>query len=590
MEKKIHTTTKSNYFWYIKLAWQQKYYYFTGIILLAFTNFIVLKIPLYLKEAFDIIQSADKIDNNELTNVLSMVVLFSFLVVTARTFSRVLFFNPARRVESDIKNIIYKKLNRIKSEYYAEKPPGSILSILNNDIVYVRLLYGFGLLQSINLIFMFTLAPISMWAISPKLTLYCLIPLFVGVVVVRIGIYYVIHYTKKRSQDLQKISTFSISVLNGFDVIKSYQIEPWSKIKFNEHNAALLHSTIGIMRASLISRPILINLENVLKIIVFAVVGTSLLSSNFSVGDLAAFLSYITLLTPPIASIGWLSNLFKQGSVAIKNINSVYHQPQREQGLLKPTTDELAIEFDKGITINNLMFKYPKADNMALCDISFKIMPGEIIGVLGKVGSGKTTLAYCLSKILPTNREMIKIGDLDMVDIDEDSVRNIVLAVSQDAFLFSATIKDNILLSADRDKDNITPEELAAVIDAAALREEIDQFPNKEMELVGEKGITLSGGQKQRVTIARAFFRKQKLLILDNVLSAVDYATENYLIEQIVSKKYADSLLIISHKINTLKKANRILVLDGGKITEQGTHDQLLEMGGIYADAYRLQH
>ena len=581
------------YRWLLGYVWQQKFFYLIGIASLIVTNLLTVKIPLYFKEAFDIIQTPDTADKHRLALVLATSAGFALLIVIFRTASRTFFFNPSRKIETQIKSDLYAHLNRLPANYFQKHQTGSIISKLNNDIVYIRLLCGFAFLQITNLALMFSLAPYNMWQISATLTYYCLIPLVLGLVTVRLGLHYIMKYMRQRSKDLQKISSFTIAALNGFDVIKGYQIEPWSKRVFSEHNAAILHSSLGLAYWRIFTTPVLMNLEDIMKIIIFSFAGLTLLSNPLTVGDLAAFLAYIAILTPPLASLGWLATMLRQSTVALNNLAEIFNEPQRKSVIKTRLNLDLTAEFNSsGLTVKNLSFRYPQASKKTLDQLSFVIKPQQTTGLLGKVGSGKTTLVNCLSKLLPVERGCIFIGAVDICDVSESQWREVLLTVDQNPFLFSGTVVNNILLFNEQfnhqAKEQNLPQ-LPEIITMADLKDEVASFPKQEEELIGEKGITLSGGQKQRIALARAFARRSGLLILDSVLSAVDYATETKLVDQIFKNHTASSLLMISHRTQAISKADNILLLDQGKIAAQGSHQALLQSSFEYRQVWEMQ-
>ena len=330
------------------------------------------------------------------------------------------------------------------------------------------------------------------------------------------------------------------------------------------------------------------NLDYVLKALIILLGGTLVIRSELTLGELTAFLAYISLLTTPLTGVSWMINLMQQGIASIESLGTILNQKPEVEALPRLANHDLGHVFHGGLQIKNLSFAYPNSPKV-LEDVSFEILPGQMIGILGAVGSGKTTLANCLNRYLPVADGMLAFGKYDLNHLDLADVRTVIRTVSQNPFLFSDTIANNIYFGC-KDGHTLSNEEFEGILYESALSREIENFPEREQTLIGERGMMLSGGQKQRLSLARAFSASCDLLILDNVLSAVDYETERFLLEQIHQQKHCRSLLIISHRINAFTGADLILTLQDGRITEKGTHEALIENKGYYYETFLLQN
>jgi ATP-binding cassette, subfamily B, multidrug efflux pump len=566
---------------YIKRhAWSYSF----GLAFVVVTNLILVIIPRYIQKSIDLVDSGGK---DLLYHYLGILLLLSVSMILIRTLSRILFFNPGRAIECEVKNALFKKLMDLPRSYYEKHPVGEIVSKLNNDISGVRIICGFGMLQIFNVFTSLTFTPISMWQMSPELTIYCMLPLFIVFIVVKYGMNFLVSHSKGRTVKLQTLSSFIVSSIGGIDVSRQYGLQGWLEKKFDLYNQQLLGHSLGISRIRSFVLPILKSLENILKVVVLSVGGYFVLNQQFTLGQLTAYLSYTALLSFPLMGLGWLTTMFQQGMVGVESVRSILKTdvPFRLNAPLK--TSECNRLFDEGINIHNLSYSY--AEKTVLNNISFSIKPGDVIGVLGRVGSGKTTLVNCLNRYLSVSDGMVSIGNKEINQFTNSDLRQGIRTVSQDSFLFSDSIKNNILFGKKGGLSSGTKKLLEKAIYQSALSTDVDRFKDGIETMVGEKGIMLSGGQKQRINIAQGLIDSCKLLILDNIFSAVDFETQHFLIEQIMMSDYAESLLIVSHRTQALERANLILVIDDGHIVDRGTHDELIERAGYYRDTYELQ-
>lgn len=565
---------------------QFRWWYTAGIIFLWFTIWISVTIPEFIQKSIDLIAGGpDGVEGKFQRAVLSILGL-AMLLILFRSLSRVLIFIPGRLIEKRLKGEMFRKLSSFGKDYYDQNATGNIISRINNDIGGVRMITGFGILQAGNILFSLSLTPYKMWKLSPALTLYCIVPMVIVFIVVRVGLVIMVKNTRHRMDTLQQLSGKIISFLSGNSVIKSYSIYPWVEERVQEENISLFRYTLKIAWVRSFIIPLLVNLEQILKIVVLFVGGLFVIRHAFTIGELTGYIAYTVLLTQPIMGFGWLLTVFQQGFVGIGSLQTILDRKGQDDGKKPLPPQERESLFRAGVTVKNLTYTYHNGERPALKNISFTIRPGQVVGVTGKVGSGKTTLVNCLNGYLRPGEEQLFFGSKDAAGLRGEDIRSVVRTVSQDVFLFSDTIENNIAFGSGK---VLQKNSLESVIYKSALSDELSRFPAHGKTMVGEKGIMLSGGQKQRISLARALYTPCELLILDDVFSAVDTDTERFLIRQIFNEHQARSLLVVSNRISVLEKADFTLVLEDGRIVAMGTHDELMKQSDFYRDTLALQ-
>ncbi len=563
-----------------------RWWYTGGTIFLWLTIWVSVTIPEYIQRSIDLIGRGPGGVKEEFQQLVLTILGLSLVLILFRTLSRVLIFIPGRLIEKRLKGELFKKLSFFGKEYYDENATGNIISRINNDISGVRMITGFGMLQAGNIVFALSLTPYKMWELSPALTLYCMIPMMIVFIIVRVGMAVMVRNTRHRMDTLQELSGKTISFLSGSSVIKSYNIHQWAEERVQQENVSLFRFTMKIAWIRSFIIPLLANLEQILKVMVLFIGGLFVIQNKFTIGELTGYIAYTVLLTQPIMGLGWLLTIFQQGFVGIGSLQTIMDREGADDRR-KPVPEERKKQlFREGIRVERMSYTYHNGDKPVLEDISFTIRPGQVVGITGKVGAGKTTLVNCLNGYLRPGPGQILLGRQDSDSLRGEDIRAVVRTVSQDVFLFSDTIAGNISFGSAKAGEKIPLDE---VIRKSAFAEELQRFPLHEQTLVGEKGIMLSGGQKQRISLARALYTPCDLLILDDVFSAVDTDTERFLISQIFGDRQAKSLLVVSNRISVLEKADYTIVLDQGRIAAMGTHEQLLSQSGFYRETLALQ-
>ena len=577
---------------------QHLFSYSLGVVAILGTNWIAVSIPEYVRLSIDLLNNDLKSRQDLLWEYMFIMLGLALVMVVVRTLSRILFFNPGRSIECQIKNDMFRKLMDLQKNYYDKNPSGNIISRINNDITGVRMICGFGLMQAFNIITALSMTPFKMWQLSPNLTLYCIIPIIIVFTVVRLGMNVLVRNMRARMESLQRLSGFTVSSLSAIDLIKNQTMREWSTGRFEKENQDMLRRSMKIAWTRSFVMPMLSNLEHFLKLLVLVVGGIMVIEEGFTIGQLTAFIAYSALLTFPLMGLGWVTTMFQQGLVGLTSIQTVLQQDLPRANLISLPEKKLKSLFaEGGLKVNNLSYHYPESKKDVLRHINFSIHPGQVIGVLGRIGSGKSTLVNGLNRYLDMGKGSIYLGDQDLATLSDKDVRTCIRTVTQLPFLFSDTAENNINFALENG-DSGDRELFQKILYSAALDKEVARFPKQEKTVVGEKGIMLSGGQKQRISLARAMMEPCDLLILDNVLSAVDYETERHLLREIHKllkpinnqQALAGSLLIVSHRVTSMEHADLILVLDEGQIVDQGQHADLIQRPGYYQQMWALQN
>ncbi|WP_278043832.1 ABC transporter ATP-binding protein [Marinomonas sp. MED121] len=518
------------------------------------------------------------------------VISFAILMVISRTVSRMLFFNPGRLVEKSIKNDAFKKLTHLQQDFYQKNPVGGLISIVNNDINGIRAMAGVGMMNIFNIMFTLSMTPLKMWQISPTLTLYCITPIIISFLIVNHAINLMRKLLKQRMLNLQSLSSQTVNFLNGVEVIKSHQIQPWVVNQFEQDNQAVLALSVKQLRIRSFFMPLLEYTDAGVKILILSLGGLMLIRSELTLGQITAFLTYAALFAMPMMSLGRLIATIQMGMVSLKSMSKIlFEKNQKESDL------EHSIEFNRVIRVNALSYHYPdfsipakdknniKTEDV-LKKISFEINKGEKVAVLGRVGSGKTTLVNCLNRFNEIEPGSIYIDDQDITQVSKRTLRELVRTVTQDPFLFSDSLQKNIEFGA---SPSAKHQSLEQVLKHSAMDQEVENFNDGLETIVGEKGILLSGGQKQRISLARGIYTPSQLLILDNVLSAVDNETERYLLDYLLDSNNDFTCLFVSHRQAVLERVDKILVLDEGELIAVGSHQELIQTSKSYRETWQ---
>jgi ATP-binding cassette subfamily B protein len=562
-----------------------KYSYLLAIVAIFGVNWLQVEIPRYIQMAIDLLGDSSLESQSDLVTNVVVVISFSIAMVGIRILSRMYALNPGRITEAALKNDLFFKLNRLPNSFHKKYPSGKLISIINNDLNGIRLFYGIGFLQLVNVFFALSLTPIWMWRISPSLTLYSVIPILIAFVAFRQGFKKMRSMHSQRLKRLQNLSEQLMNYLSGIDLIKNQQMGDWVSAEITRVNKLLLETTMKIMRIQSFVMPLLDHANNLMKVVILGLGGFYLLQQDLTLGEITAFLSYSVLLALPLMQLGRIAVIYQMAMVSIESVLTVLNSPVPEQDLKADRVESL--DGAQTLKVQNLTYRYQGAEEPALKNISFTIEPGKKLGILGSIGSGKSTLVNCINHHLDIDEGVVFWGDNDVASLPRQAWREKLKTMTQEPYLFSDTIEENVLFGSSQ--ASFGKKDVEEVIELSQLKDDVTRFEKGDQTVVGEKGIMLSGGQKQRLSIARALLNPSELLIMDNVLSAVDYDTERKILNGMLDRIKSQSVLIVSHRISALESMDEILVLESGNIIAQGTHESLLKTSDYYRETWQLQ-
>ena len=559
-----------------------------GTAFLALTLWMSLAIPRYLQEAIDLLAVDPSAD--EVLSRVWLILGFAVAMVLTRTVSRMLFFVPGRRVEFDLKNRILAHLFRLDREYFLANPTGELISRINNDINGVRMLLGMGTMMLIQTAGTLTLAPWYMYRISPRLTVYCAIPVAVAFLVLQVAVQRMRRNQQRHMKALQGLSDFTIESYGGLDPLKSFRGFGWAERRFAASSSEVLGAGLSMAAVRAWFFPLLTHLVNGLKVLLVLVGGFAVVAGEITIGGFTAFMVYLSMLVGPLMGATFMMFLLQRGMTSLGSLLEVLAaEPSRPVPRSRASLPE---RLEEGLAVDGLSFAYPDEPERPVLDgVSLEVAPGEVVGVFGPVGSGKSTLVNLLNHYLVPPPGAVRLDGVDVRDVEVGEIRRHVVTVAQEPYLFSDTLAANVAfgVEAERADDSDRETLVERAVADAALGPDLERMPAGIRTIVGERGITLSGGQKQRVAFARALLKPCDLLILDDVLSAVDHGTERALVDRIHSLAKARSVLVVSHRTSVLERADRVVVLDRGRVVDEGRHVELAAREGPYRDAWRRQ-
>lgn len=565
-----------------------KYSYLFATLCIFAVNWLQVEIPRYIQLAIDLLGQPGEESRSDLVTNVYFVIGFSLVMVGIRVLSRMYALNPGRITEAALKNDLFFKLNRLPNSFHKKFPSGKLISIINNDLNGIRLFYGIGFLQLVNVIFALSLTPIWMWRISPSLMMYSVVPIIITFILFNQGFKRMRQMHTERLQRLQNLSEQLMNYLSGIDLIKNQQMGPWVSNEIRKVNRELLDTTMRITRIQTFVMPLLDHGNNLMKVVILGLGGYYLLQQNLTLGELTAFLSYSVLLALPLMQLGRIAVVFQMGMVSIESVLTVLNSkvPQRDANAQVTSNTQISSNA-KTLSVKNLSYQYADASEPVLKNISFSIEPGKKVGILGSIGAGKSTLVNCINHHLDIQEGQLFWGEEDVALMPRQNWREHLRTITQDPYLFSDTIEENIRFGSG--EKSVEKADIDEVIELSQLKDDVSRFEKGDQTIVGEKGIMLSGGQKQRLSIARALLHPSNLIIMDNVLSAVDYDTERKILSGLLDRIQNQSVLIVSHRISALESMDEILVLEAGEIIARGTHESLLENSDYYRNTWQLQ-
>src|SRR5690554_631826 len=570
-----------------KYFYKYKYLFIGGILITVIARIFALYTPRLVGNSMTVIEdysnnlfSLEESKAQLLENIL--YIILATLIAGVFTFlMRQSLVVMSRHIEFDLKNEIFTQYERLSQSFYKRNRTGDLMNRISEDVAKVRMYTGPAVMYGINTSITFIVVIIQMYLISPKLTLYTLIPL----PLLSYSIFKLSNAINKRStiyqQNLSALASFTQEMFSGIRIIKTHHIENIIQSDFQNLSTESKQKNMKLSFLNSLFGPFMIFLIGLSSLIVICVGGIMYIDGSIShIGVIAEFILYVSMLTWPVASLGWISSMVQEAEASQKRINEFLKEVPDIQNKEQNPTEILGdIEF------KNVSFTYDDTHIQALKDVSFKVNRGETLAIFGKTGSGKSTILSLISRLYDIDKGELLIDGKPVDKINLDNLRNSVAVVPQDAFLFSDTIKNNIKFG----KEDATDDEIIEVAKKAVVHHNIEGFKLGYDTVLGERGITLSGGQKQRVSIARALIKDAPILVLDDSLSAVDTETEEAILQNLDKETQNKTTFIVSHRVSAARNADKIIVLDNGEIIQKGTHNQLLNQEGYYKELYEKQ-
>ncbi len=567
----------------------KKYWFklLVGIIITVIAKIFQLVMPSFANKSIQVVENfiGGKI-SQEMAK--TMLLEFILIIIGAALLSgfftflmRQTIINVSRYIEYDLKNEIFDHYQNLSLNFYKKNRTGDLMNRISEDVGQVRMYAGPALMYGMNTVTLFACIIPIMFITAPTLAAYTLIPL----PILSVLIYQISKIIHKRSTVVQEylssLSTFTQEVFSGVSVIKAYAIEPQINAELKTLALEGKQKSMDLAKVNAWFFPLMILLIGISNIFVIYIGGRQYISGEInSVGVIAEFVLYVNMLTWPVAIVGWLTSIIQTAEASQKRINEFLKVlPEIKNEVVEVTPIKGKIEF------KNVTFTYDDTNITALKNISFTIEAGETVAILGKTGSGKSTILDLVARLYDVNSGEILIDNIPIKNLNLDNLRKSIGAVPQDAFLFSDTIRNNIKFG----KHDSTDDEVIEVAKNAAVHENIMEFKNQYDTILGERGITLSGGQKQRISIARALLKNPQIYLFDDCLSAVDTETEEIILNNLQKASSSKTTILVSHRVSTAKNADKVLVLDQGELLQEGTHNKLNNMEGYYKELYLHQ-
>ena len=563
---------------YIKKYW---YNYVLGFLFLFLTNAGQLFIPQVLRSSVDTIYKGSFNGNSILRNTL-LIIGLAILVAIGRFFWRFFINGASRRIEAGIRQNLFSHLLLLGHDFFSKYKTGDIMTRTTSDLNHVRMATGIALIAFADGLFMSSAILIILFRQNASLAGLTIMPLPIITFIILFFGRMIGPLFRKVQKRFSALSGHVQESLSGIRVIKAFNREGFFSEKFEIRNDEFKAANMSLVKIWGLYFPIITFLSGISTLLLLMFGGQAVIAGNFSPGDFTAFLSYLGMLVWPLLGAGFTVNIIQRGGASLKRINEILsYEP-----LIANAREPIEQIRSSGISVNNLTYYHPGADKPVLENISFDLKEGEILGILGRTGSGKTTLLNLLTRQYDPPEWTVLLDGVDVRMYEINVLRHYFGVVPQENFLFSTSIEENITFG-------IPDVDSHAVIAAAGLStidRDVEAFPQKWKTEVGERGVTLSGGQKQRVAISRALILDPPVLVFDDALSAVDTETEAKILKHLLRERSGKTSLIVSHRISTLQYADKVIVLDKGKIVESGTPRELLDQGGIYFDIASLQN
>ena len=565
-----------------KFLWKYKATLLLGLLFIVLTNIFAIYPAEFVRNALDsLIEKLNSQENENISLVLlkygGLIVLFAILKGIFLYMTRQTIIVMSRKIEFDLKNEVFDHYQKLSIGFYKINKTGDLMNRITEDITKVRMYLGPAIMYSINLSVLFSLVIYKMFAVSKILSIFVLFPL----PLLAISVYFVSNRINKKSERVQAqlstVTSISQESFSGIRIIKSFTNEENTLKVFFNSCKEYTSRQIELIKIEAMFIPLIITLIGISTVLTIYIGGLEVFKGNITTGNIAEFIIYVNMLAWPVASVGWVTSLIQRASASQERINEFLKNVPEIKN-----TNEVKTNLNSDIIFNRVSLVYSDTNIRALDNVNFKILNNKQIGIFGKTGSGKTSIVNLICRLYDVSSGNIQINDLNLKNIDLNHLRSSIGYVPQDGYLFSGTIRENIGFSS----NNINNNEIEIAAKKAEMIDEINSFPDKFETVIGERGVQLSGGQRQRLAIARVFYKKPKIYIFDDCLSAVDANKEQKILENLKKETNSKTTIIISHRISTLEKSDNIIVMDEGKIIEEGTHSELLSNDSFYSQIH----
>ncbi|MEA2103524.1 MAG: ABC transporter ATP-binding protein [Candidatus Cloacimonadota bacterium] len=564
---------------YLKPYWKR---ILLGILCLLLVDAAQLAIPKIIQHIIDTLHSPDFTTGIIFKFALLIFFLALFMAVL-RFLWRLLLITNAFRIERQFRNEYYAHLQKLSATFYQRYNTGKLMAYATNDLQAVRMLFGIASVLAVDVFIMMIPTLIFMANIDFRLTIYVIIPLpFVTFIMIYFG-----KRIHKRFAQVQKsfadLSGKVQEIISGIRLVKSFVREEEFAEKIKDKSMKLVHERIDVVKLWGMFFPLMFMIIGFSMMSLLYFGGKITILNKISIGEFVAFNSYLQLLVWPVIGIGWITNLYQRGTASLLRIRKI--MKEKSEIVDTEKVDETITEIRGDIEVRNLSFTYPDSENEVLKDVSFSIEKGKTLAIVGKIGSGKSTIIRIITRLKNPSENTVFIDGKDIFEIPLSVLRSNIAVVTQDIFLFASSVKDNIKVG----NQAASEKDISNIIEVSQFHKDILEMDNQLDSVVGERGVSLSGGQRQRLAIARALIKKAPILVLDDALSSVDTETEELILEGLKSSQQKKTSIIIAHRISTMQHADKIIVLEDGKIAESGNHRELIQANGIYANIYNKQ-
>lgn len=562
---------------FLKKRW---HFYLFGVIALVVIDLLQLFVPRVVSKVVNTLRTVTSLGE---VRVLVLTILgYAFGMLVGRFWWRYFIMGSARFFDYEAKRYLYDKILSLDMHFFDKHRSGDVMAYFTNDVSMVERMLGIGVVQLTDAVFMtfttvFFMASSTNW----RLTLVALSPL-PAIIGISALFGRIIFRRSRHVQDVySELSGYTEETIDGVRVVKSFSIIPKVEELFGRRAEEHFRATIELVRIWGVMWPLIHFVGTLSYFLALTVGGPMVVKNVVTLGDFVAFNSYIGMLIWPLTAYGMVMNIIQQGRASMQRLDELL----KVQTMVREPENPVPLHLIEKVEIKGLDFAYPGTERLVLRNINFEVRRGQFIGIVGTVGSGKSTLVKVLSKFYPVERGRVFINGVDINDVGSSNVRSLVSYVPQETFLFSTSVASNVAFA----MDEFSLEKVRQMVKLAAVEEDVEKFPSKYDTVVGQRGVMLSGGQKQRITIARALMRNAHLYIFDDCLSAVDPETEEEIIRTLRETMRGATMIIITHRLKVLTSADMIYVMDQGRIVEKGTHVELLERDGLYARMFRKQ-